>query len=299
MQRNISTIWWRFGGFVISLIGAVAWTHDAKAAWVTNELSGYEGPFWVPGTGVVDDSGYGGEWHKAHYAVSSDSYCNIYYLGSGMYRDLDGVYPDTGYITGSSQPWFCDENWWLTASDDEVAHEISSILGDDWNSLSGTETWTYSSVDEEKHLRYTNGYRLGDRQLEVFSAPGNSDYTENDANTAYILADYGYAYQGLYRIIGCASGYSVLKGASQGSVVTSLDGIYCTSAGDSGTTPVVPAACPGIPNDDNLITIYDRGNQGCFFWEADTATHNLYDATGYFKYTTDCSCWDDGSRMCS
>lgn len=296
MQRNISTIWWRLGGFVMSLIGAVAWTHDAKAAWVKDELNGYDGPFYVPGTGVVRDNGYNGEWYKAH--VGDLSYCNYTDLGSGMYRDVDGVYADTSYITGSSQPWFCDENWWLTADDDDVASEINSILGDDWNSLSGTETWEYSTADDDKHLLYTKGYRLGDRQLEVFAAPGASNYMESDTNTAYILADYGYAYQDLYRIIGCASGYSVLNGASEDSVVTNLDGIYCTSAG-GGTTPVVPAACTGIPNDNNLITIYDRGSDGCFFWEADTSTHNLYDATGYFKYTTDCSCWDDGSRICS
>lgn len=287
MQRNISTIWWRFGGFVMSLIGAVAWTHDAAAGCRYAESS-YVRYKYGPDDEGVYPSGYSYQQYDASGVSTSD--CDYTYDSSNQhYVDNEGCFADTTNTIGG-EPWFCSQRWWYNASDAEVIAEVNSMLGSGWNSLSGTENWQLSTTKD--NLLYTEGKRYGDRQLTVHPV------TNGEGDVSYVLADYGYALQTIYRIIGCASGYT-LNGASEDSVVTSLNGIYCTSSSGGGTTPVVPADCPGIPNDNNLITVYNRGDQGCFFWEADTTTHNLYDATGYFKYTTDCACWDDGSRICS
>ena len=285
MQRNISTIWWRFGGFVISLIGTVAWTHDAGAGCRSADSSYVRYDYSDAG---VYPSGYSYQQYDATGVSTWD--CDYTYDSSSRhYVDNEGCYGDTTSTIGGD-PWWCYRRWWYNASDAEVLAEINSMLGSDWNSLSGTQKWSMSNTTEN-NLTYNEGTQYRDRQLTVHHV------MNGEGDVDYVLADYGYALQTIYRIIGCASGY-VLEGASEDSVVTSLDGIYCTSAG-GGTTPVIPANCPDIPNDNNLITINERGSDGCFFWEADTATHNLYDATGYFKYTTDCACWDDGSRICS
>lgn len=287
MQRNISTIWWRFGGFVMSLIGAVAWTHDAVAGCAAPDSSYVRRDFDTGDYGAYP-SGYDYQQYDATNVSTMD--CDYTYDSSSQhYVDNEGCFGNTTSTIGAD-PWWCYQRWWYNASDAEVLAKINSILGSDWNSMSGTQKWSMSNTTGN-NLTYTEGTQYGDRQLMVH-------HVNNGNDVDYVLADYGYALQTIYRIIGCASGY-VLEGASQNSIVTSLSGIYCRTSSGGGTTPVVPAACPGIPNDNNLITVYNRGDQGCFFWEADTTTHNLYDATGYFKYTTDCSCWDDGSRMCS